>query len=125
MKEITLRDRLRYKFDNTMSKGPVALIAWLFLLSLAVILVLSAIVLLAGIAPAGDDGSKPGFIQIAWMSLMRTLDAGTMGGDTGSWPFLISMLAVTFGVIFVVSTLIGILTSGIESKVDELRKGRS
>ena len=56
---------------------------------------------------------------------MRTLDAGTMGGDTGSWSFLLSMLAVTLGGIFVVCTLIGVLTSGIDEKLDELRKGRS
>ena len=55
---------------------------------------------------------------------MRTLDAGTMGGDTG-WGFRIVMLVVTIGGIFVVSTLIGVLCSGIEGKLDELRKGRS
>src|SRR5262249_21752734 len=123
--EITLRQRLRYKFDETMSRGTVALILWLFLLSLAVIVLISTIDVVTGIAPAGDNGQKPGFMQLAWMGLMRTLDSGTMGGDTGSWPFLLSMLAVTFGGIFVVSTLIGILTSGIEAKVEDLRKGRS
>ncbi len=35
------------------------------------------------------------------------------------------MLLVTIAGIFVVSTLIGILSSGIEGKLDELRKGRS
>jgi voltage-gated potassium channel Kch len=59
------------------------------------------------------------------MGLMRTLDAGTMGGDTGRWPFLFAILAVTLGGVFIVSTLIGVLTSGIEGKVEELRKGRS
>src|SRR4029077_13342882 len=53
------------------------------------------------------------------------LDSGTMGGATGSWPFLFSMLAVTLGGIFVVSMLIGVLTNGIEARMEELRKGRS
>ena len=35
------------------------------------------------------------------------------------------MLAVTLGGIFIVTTLIGVITSGIEGKLDELRKGRS
>ena len=35
------------------------------------------------------------------------------------------MLVVTLGGIFVVSALIGVLSSGLESKLDELRKGRS
>ena len=55
------------------------------------------------------------------MGLMRTLDAGTMGGDSGSWPFLFSMFAVTIGGVFIVSTLIGVLTTGVEGKLEELR----
>ena len=35
------------------------------------------------------------------------------------------MLVVTLGGIFIVSTLIGMITTGIEGKLDELRKGRS
>ena len=55
---------------------------------------------------------------------MRTLDAGTMGADQG-WSFRFVMFGVTIGGILVISTLIGVLTSGIEGKMDELRKGRS
>ncbi len=125
MRKITFTDRMRYQFDNIMSKGTIVLIGWLFLASLAMIIIVSLVVVLTGIAPVGEDGSRPGFLEVAWMSLMRTLDSGTMGGDTGRWSFLISMFLVTLGGIFVVSILIGILTSGIESKLDELRKGRS
>ena len=35
------------------------------------------------------------------------------------------MLVVTLGGIFVVSALIGVLSAGVDSKLDELRKGRS
>lgn len=125
MKQITFADRLRYQFDNIMSKGTIALIGWLFLLSALLIVIVSLVVFFSGVAPAQEDGSRLGFLDLAWMGLMRTLDSGTMGGDTGSWPFLLAMLAVTFGGIFVVSILIGVLTSGIEGKLDELRKGRS
>ena len=55
---------------------------------------------------------------------MRTLDSGTMGGDAG-WGFRLVMLLVTLGGIFVVSALIGVLSTGLEGKLDELRKGRS
>ncbi|HEX5871254.1 MAG TPA: hypothetical protein VFY65_12595, partial [Longimicrobium sp.] len=107
---ISRRDRLRYWFDNTMSRGPVALIAWLFLVSVLVIAVLSGVVVALGLDP-----DKRGFIQVAWAGLMRTLDAGTMGGDEGSWTFLLLMLLITLAGIFIVSTLIGILTTGIEA----------
>lgn len=120
MKNITLKQRLHYHFDNLMSKGPVALIGWLFLLSVALITIVSLFVMITGIDP-----DKRGFLDLAWFSLMRTLDAGTMGGDNGNWLFLIAMLIVTMGGIFVVSTLIGVLTTGLESQLERLRKGRS
>lgn len=121
-KRNSLGARLRYEFDKSMSAGPIALIGWLAILSLLVILVAGAIITLLRIAPEG--GEVPGFIEASWEALMRTLDSGTMGGDAG-WGFRIVMLAVTIGGIFIVSTLIGVLSTGIESKLDELRKGRS
>ena len=125
MRKITLTDRLRYKFDNIMSKGSIALIGWLFILSALMILVVSVIVILAGIGPTQENGAAVGFWEMTWVSLMRTMDAGAISGDTGSWQFLLAMFIITLGGIFIFSILIGILTSGIESKLDELRKGRS
>lgn len=121
MRKITFKDRLRYHFDNIMSKGPIALIGWLFLASAILILLISVIVISLGIGPEG----KATFLEVAWASLMRTLDPGTMGGDEGSRGFLLAMLTVTLGGIFIVSILIGILTTGIEGKLEQLRKGRS
>jgi voltage-gated potassium channel Kch len=122
MYKASLPARLRYAFDNTMSKGTIALIGLLAALSTLVIVVVAVIVTAVGIAPEGTD--QLSFTEAIWMSLMRTLDSGTMGGDAG-WTFRIAMLLVTFGGIFVISTLIGVLTSGIESKIETLRKGRS
>lgn len=124
MRKITFSDHLRYRFDNTMSRGPVALIGWLFVMSAAIIGALSLVVYATNLVPAAD-GSRPDFWHVVWMALMRTLDAGTMGGDDGSWPFLFTMLAITLAGIFLVSTLIGVLTTGIDAKLDELRRGRS
>lgn len=125
MKKATFIDRLRYAFDNTMSKGTAALVGWLGILSLVLIVIFSLLVTATGIAPVDEAGAKPAFFQITWMSLMRTLDAGTMGGDTGSWPYLFAMFGVTLGGIFIISTLIGVLTTGVEARLEELRKGRS
>jgi ion channel POLLUX/CASTOR len=55
---------------------------------------------------------------------MRTIDAGTIGGDEG-WPYRIVMLVVTVAGIFIFSALISVLSTGLESKIAELRKGRS
>ncbi|WP_301125354.1 CASTOR/POLLUX-related putative ion channel [Streptomyces cacaoi] len=117
-----LRERLRYWFDGTMDRGTPALIGWLGLASLALIgLVATLVVLLDG----DDTAANGGWLGVAWMSLLRTLDPGTMGGDTGRPVFLVLMLAVTLGGIFIVSALIGVLTTGLNHRIERLRKGRS
>ena len=120
MKAPTFKQRFQYWFDNYMSRGTGALIFALFVLSGLIIFVVAALVKITGSAPNDES-----VFQLAWMSLLRTLDSGTMGGDTGSFFFLFMMLVVTFGGIFVVSALIGIINNGLEDKLDELRKGRS
>ncbi|MFM8425397.1 MAG: CASTOR/POLLUX-related putative ion channel [Chloroflexota bacterium] len=122
MKKPTFKQRFQYWFDNYMSRGTIALIGGLAVLSLVVIFIAAAIIRIGAIAMDGE--SAPTFGEAAWMSLMRTLDAGTMGGDTGP-GFRIVMLLVTIGGIFIVSTLIGILSNGLEERIENLRKGRS
>jgi len=119
-KKFSFREKLSYAFDNMMSKGSAGLIVWLGALSIVLIVVLSLVVLLTNSSPGGES-----FVKVMWMSLMRTLDSGTIGGDEGSVAFLLIMLAVTFGGIFTFSMLIGILTTSLESKLESLRKGRS
>ncbi|MCC7493799.1 MAG: NAD-binding protein [Fimbriimonadaceae bacterium] len=120
MRQPTLGERLRYRFDALMSKGPVAMMAMLALISALIVLGISAVVALLGVAP--DD---TGFGKLVWMSLMRTFDAGNMADDEGSLAFVAAMLLVTLAGIFIVSTLIGVLGSALNEKLDELRRGRS
>ena len=120
----TIKQRFQYFFDNYMSRGTTALIGGLGFVSLLLIIIAGFIIALGGRLLAPEGTNPPGFLEAVWLSLMRTLDAGTMGGDAG-WGFRLVMLLVTIGGILIVSTLIGVLTSGVESKLDELRKGRS
>ncbi|OGQ19209.1 MAG: potassium transporter TrkA [Deltaproteobacteria bacterium RBG_16_71_12] len=118
----SLRERARYAFDNTLAKGTIALIAWLAIVSLLGIAFIAGLVVLTGAHP--PDGEPLSFIEAVWGNLMRTLDAGTMGGDEGwlfrGWMFLVTLLGI-----FILSTLIGVLSSGLEGQLDNLRKGRS
>ena len=120
----TLKECWNYWFDNYMSRGTLALIGGLAIISLVIILVVAAIVSVGGPALGPDGTEGLSFIEAAWEGMMRTLDAGTMGGDSG-WGFRLAMFAVTIGGVFVISTLIGVLTAGVEGKIEELRKGRS
>jgi hypothetical protein len=101
---------------------------WLGIISLVMVVVVALVIMLLRAILGGDDGvnvPSEDFVGDFWRSLLRTLDPGTMGGDTGHPLFLLTMLGITIGGIFIVSTLIGVLTSGVESKLDDLRKGRS
>jgi voltage-gated potassium channel Kch len=118
----TLRQRIRYHFDNLMSRGTPAMIGMLFVLSLAVVTIAGTILAITGFAQEKEASLT--FGEAVWESLMRTLDPGTMGGDTGS-GFRAVMLFVTLGGIFVVSALIGVLNNAIEGQMERLRKGRS
>lgn len=122
---VTWKDRWRYRFENTLSRGTAAIIGWLALVSL-VIVVFAAVVL--GIAGIGSDPADPasriGFLEGGWQSLMHALDAGNLAGDAG-WTLRILMLLVTIGGIFIVSSLIGTITAGLDARLTELRKGRS
>lgn len=125
MKTFTLRQRLRYAFDNTLSKGTPALIAWLAVLTIAFLALTAVLLVLFGAVPPGENGAKLSFPELMWHNLMRTLDSGTMGGDTGSAVYLLMMLVVTLGGVFIVGTLIGLISNGVGNQIDELRKGRS
>lgn len=119
----TFTQRLRYQLDNLMSRGTPAMIGMLFVFSLIIVIIAGAIISTTGFVQEGTEGSLS-FGEAMWESLMRTLDSGTMGGDTGA-GFRAVMLFVTLGGIFVVSALIGVLNNAIESQMERLRKGRS
>lgn len=160
MTKITFKKRLRYWFDNSLSRGTASLIAWLALITLIMVLIASSILYFTKLAPEAEDAAvsveepletgkklsdpeedkikveevaeteKPkepegfSFPEAVWQSLMRSMDAGSVAGDTG-WLFRGLMLLVTFGGIFITGSLISILSSGLEAKLEELRKGRS
>lgn len=127
MRKATFGERLRYAFDKSLSGGTISLIGWLGLASGLIVIAATAILLLTGIAPDAPEGQDAQTFSLAeafWQSLMRSIDPGTLAGDTG-WSYRILMLIVTLGGIFIVSLLISVLSSGLQGKLDKLRKGRS
>ncbi len=122
MKNFTLLERLKYWFDNLMSRGAHMMILLLGFLSLIIILFSALVIWYLKIAPESQE--PLGFIESIWQSLLRALDSGAMGADNG-WPFRIISFLVTLGGIFVLSILIGVLGSSIEEKLNNLRKGKS
>lgn len=121
----TLRQKLRYRFDNLMARGTGAQILLLAAATAVLVAVTAIAVVVFGVVPADDDGHPDSFGRLVWKALMHALDAGAVGGDPGSWTFLFIMLFVTLGGLFVLSALIGILNNGFGAMIESLRRGRS
>ena len=119
MRKITLRDRLRYEFDNTMSRGPIMLIGWL---ALATVLLIAVATVVALALHVTTDQMGP--TAVFWNVLFQTLTPNPVD-PANPVQFLIVMLVVTVASLLVVSILIGILSTTIQEKLEELRKGRS
>ena len=115
------RRRLRFWFDRLMSRGSGPLMVLQALVALALVVLCAVIVIVGGIK--NSDHQHVSFIEAGWAALMRTFDAGTMGGDVG-WGFRGVGLLATIGGIFIVSALIGVITTGLDGKLESLRRGR-
>ncbi|MBK6527579.1 MAG: hypothetical protein IPG07_19730 [Crocinitomicaceae bacterium] len=124
MAKHSLKSRIRYYFENTMSSGPMGVIKWLAIVSLFVVVILGIIIAITGIKSEVNPDEELGFIEGAWQILMSTLDQGAMAGDQ-TWSFRAVRFVATLGSLFLLSILIGSISSGIDAKIGELKKGKS
>ncbi len=118
MKKRSFIQKLKYRFDNIMSKGTIALIGLLCLVTFVIVCIAGAVTVLIGM--------EGGLASSIWVSFMHALDPGTITTDTlDNIPYVILQTIVTICGIFISSVLIGIISSGLESKLSSLRKGTS
>jgi voltage-gated potassium channel Kch/formylmethanofuran dehydrogenase subunit D len=95
------------------------------------ILLLAALAFFAGTIPTEGnvpgirDITNPTFLDVLWMTILRTLDGGVIADDPIALPHLIFMLFATVAGIVIISIFIGIVSTGVISKMNSLRKGRS
>ena len=117
----TLRQRMRYRFDNSLSRGIWGVLVWLGVLALAFFFIIALFILITGIGPGGEPTTFP---EALWYALTRSLDPGTFSGDEGL-GFRLVMLVVTLTGIFLAAAIIGLVSSSIDRRLDNLRRGRS
>jgi voltage-gated potassium channel Kch len=117
-KATSYRARLRYWFDNTMSQGTISLIGWLAIVSVILIVVISTA--LAVVEPATDGHNV---FELLWQTFVTTFSLAVPAD--GAWQVLLLWFVLALGGIFVVSALVGLLTSGMNRQLEQLRKGRS
>ncbi|MGW8501369.1 CASTOR/POLLUX-related putative ion channel [Streptomyces sp. CLCI03] len=115
----TVRLRLRYRFDNLMAGGTTALIGWFALACLAVVVPASTVLVWADrAAPATLSGR----LAAVWVSVGQTLK---IGGAVGSPLYVLASVALALVALLFVSTLVGLITTGINARIMLLRRGHS
>lgn len=124
MSKTSFKEKLRYNFDNTLSNGPIAIISWLALVTFLLVILAGLILFITGLSADPELNEPLGLVEGIWQSLMRVLDAGTVTGDEG-WAFRLFMLLITIAGLFIFSSLIGSISSGIDESISNLRKGKS
>ncbi|MFW2380975.1 MAG: CASTOR/POLLUX-related putative ion channel, partial [Acidimicrobiales bacterium] len=121
-RRLPLRSRIRYRFDNLLARGTWAPLLLLGVITLVAVFLSSLLLAASGVSFAGSENDT--FIEDIWQSVLRIIDPGTMADDVG-WGRRVLAILVTFVGILVAGTLIGLIASGIEQRVAELRRGRS
>ncbi|MEO9482798.1 MAG: hypothetical protein ABJG47_05105 [Ekhidna sp.] len=123
MKNISFSDRVKYRFDSFVSQGTISMIKGLGVITVVVIVLFGASLLLLGLHP--DHESNFNIFESFWVNLTHALDPGVLGNHDENWPFRLFMLMTTVIGLVIISTLIGLVSNGILTKLEILRKGRS
>ena len=122
MRNATTRQKLRYWFDNLMSKGTASLLLLLGVITATVAIVGGLIAVALG-GPDGSGAESTG--SSIWFTLMHALNTGVLAKEEGTIAYLAVMTIVTFVGIFITSFLIGTISNAIKEKIANLQEGRS
>ena len=118
MKKKSVLERIRYRLDRLMSRGAISMSLLLFAVTAALVAVIGIVAYLVS-----GEGSV---VYQIWNSLMHTLDAGNLAGvPADNLLYLILMFLATLCGLFLTSVLVGIIATGVEGKLRDLRKGTS
>jgi voltage-gated potassium channel Kch len=113
---------LRYRFDSAISRGTGRIILWLAALTIGLVFVAALVLTVFDIGL--NEDKDPTLLERFWQAFLRILDPGTFSGDAG-WPLRITTLAVTLLGVIIGAALIGLIVAGVETKLSDLRRGRS
>ena len=128
MASYTFKERLRYRFDNFMARGGSSIFlglviaflgAWLFVGALRI-----GVFWISGAEAA--ERHEGGVLNQLYQVFNHLSDPGTMAYDIDSSPMYkaTAILAAMLGVV-IFSALIAFITTALDQKLNELRKGHS
>lgn len=115
----SFKERFDYWFDRHTSKGSLGLIRALIIGSLVIAVLIALLIIAFGFNGEEEAGS------VIWNSIATTINAWMPYFDEGSIGYLIMMSIIAIVGLLFTSVLIGIITSVIEEKIIELKRGNS
>lgn len=124
MKEkISIFKKLRYHFDNFMSRGGASVFAALMTLFLGAFISLSLVRMLGAFFFPDESIKESG--DFLWRVFLQISDAGAVAEDGESNWFnkVIGILSVFSGLVLF-SSLVAFITNQFDQKIQELRKGK-
>ncbi|MGA5702486.1 CASTOR/POLLUX-related putative ion channel [Peterkaempfera bronchialis] len=113
------RLRVRYWFDNLVARGTPTLIGLLTLACLVVVVPASAGLVWADRNTPSTHSAR---LAAVWKTVGETL---RLGGAVGTPPYVVLSVLLALVALFFVSTLVSLITSGINEKIMALRLGHS
>lgn len=124
---VALRNRVRYRFDDYMARGSKAVLTGLvlvFTIAYMTIGLLRSLVLWAVGDLEVERGRGVG--RQLWLTFLEITDPGSMTQDIDSSPW-VKLFAIAAGLcgIVLLSALIAFITTGLDGRLSQLRKGHS
>lgn len=115
-----IRGRILNRFDRALLSGSFSAVTMLFIGTTVLIGVSSLVVRLLGIHATRDNLS---YVDSMWEILQRAIDPGQLANEN-AWSSRVTLLIVTIFGLLLVSTLISIVNSTLERRIEEARRGR-
>ena len=117
--KFTFKNRFRYWFDTKMTKSSLSLIRILIIASILLAVLIAALIILFGFNEEGEIAS------VFWNGIATVINAWMPSYEDGSPGYVIMMAVIAIGGVLFTSVLIGIITSAIEERIDNLKRGNS
>lgn len=117
----SLKDLIRYRFDNSINKGQGAFVAWLAIFGLIFSLLISIVRIV--IDGKGELSPLDAFREILWGTSNSVLFDGKI--PTGTFSNKIIAIAIWVASVTIAATIIAFVTSKLRDRVENLRRGKT
>ena len=119
-KKVTWKDKLQHWFDEQMSKGSLSLLKLLTVVTVITALVVAVIMQATGTIVLDENDT---FAARLWTSFAAIINCFFPYYGDGDIKYRSLIAFNTVYSLFITSMLIGIISTGIQSKIDSLKKG--